>query len=73
MTTLAMNHLLHGVPALLHRLGQGLSAMFQGVSDARSMADEFKTLSRMSDAELARYGLKREDIPRAVLAGRTRR
>ena len=31
------------------------------------LAHRFKTLSQMTDAQLAARGLKREDIPQAVL------
>ena len=36
------------------------------------MAENFKTLSRMSDGELARHGIRRDEIPQAVMSGRFR-
>ena len=68
MTTIALSQLIHGTEGFLHRLGQRFSAMLEGICQARAMAHEFKSLSRLSDAELARRGLKREEIPQAVLA-----
>jgi hypothetical protein len=68
MTTMALSQLIHSAPGFLHRLGQRFSAMLEGIGEARAMAEAFKSLSRMSDEELARRGLKREEIPQAVLA-----
>jgi hypothetical protein len=68
MTTLAIAHLIHETPAFLQRLGAIFSAFFSGIQDARVLAHRFESLSRLSDAELAAHGLKREDIPQAVFA-----
>jgi hypothetical protein len=38
-----------------------------GIEEARAMALRYQTLAALSDAELATRGLKRTDIPRAVL------
>ena len=70
MTTLALNHLIQGTPAFLHRLSQSFTAFLDGIGQARAMAEHFKTLSRMSDAELARHGIKRDEIPQVVISGR---
>jgi len=72
MTTITFSHLIHETPAFLQRLGGRVSAMFEGIAEARAMAHHYKTLSQLSDAELARRGLKREDIPQAVIAAATR-
>lgn len=68
MTTLALSHLVHETPAVLQRIGNGFRALFEGIQDARTLSHRFETLSRLTDAELAARGLKREDIPRAVFA-----
>jgi len=68
MTTLVLNHIIRGAPALLQRLNQRISDFLDGIGEARAMAERFRSLSRMSDEELAAHGLKREDIPQAVLA-----
>jgi uncharacterized protein YjiS (DUF1127 family) len=68
MTTLAINHLLRQTPAAFYRLGERISEFLDGIGEARAMAERFKSLSRMSDHQLAEHGLKREDIPKAVLA-----
>lgn len=73
MSTLALNQLIRGTPAFLSRLSQSVSDFIDGIGEARAMAERFKTLSRMTDAQLAERGLKREDIPQAVLASFTRR
>ena len=68
MTTLAINHLLRRTPAVLSRLGERINEFLDGIAEARAMAERFKSLSRMTDAQLAERGLKRTDIPKAVLA-----
>ena len=68
MTTIALNTLIRGTPAFLQRLGHSFTAFLDGISEARAMAETFKSLSRMTDGQLAQRGLKRQDIPRAVLA-----
>jgi hypothetical protein len=68
MSTLALSQLLHGTPALLHKLGDRIHAFLAGIEQARAMSERFQTLSRMSDYELARRGLRRDEIPRAVMA-----
>ena len=54
------------------RLGivEFISKLFEGINEGRELASRYQTLARKSDAELARLGLKREDIPRAVFASR---
>ena len=68
MTTLAINHLLRQTPAALYRLGERINEFLDGIGEARAMAERFKSLSRMSNDQLAAHGLKREDIPKAVFA-----
>jgi hypothetical protein len=68
MTTIALSHLVQETPAVLHRVGHAFRALFDGIQDARTLSHRFETLSRMSDADLAARGLKREDIPQAVFA-----
>jgi len=54
------------------RLGilEFISELFEGINEGRELAGRYQQLARKSDAELARLGLKREDIPRAVFASR---
>jgi len=67
MTTIALSQLVHEAPAFLQRLGRSFSELFAGIEEAREMAHRYKTLSQMTDAQLAARGLKREQIPQAVL------
>jgi len=67
MTTIALSQLIHRAPAFLQRISQRITAFFDGIEEASLMAHRFKTLSRMTDAQLAARGLKRADIPQAVL------
>ena len=64
---------LHRAPDLLRQLGHRFCAFLDGIGEARAMAEAFKSLSRMSDAELAQRGIRREEIPQAVLTLRRRR
>jgi hypothetical protein len=66
MSTLNLSH--HEIPTFLQRLGDVFHAFFAGLQDARLQAHRFETLSRLSDAQLAARGLKREDIPQTVFA-----
>jgi hypothetical protein len=63
MTT---TQLIHETPAFLHKVGDRILDFIAGIQDARDMAQRFKALSRLSDAELASQGLNRHDILRAV-------
>jgi uncharacterized protein YjiS (DUF1127 family) len=67
MTTIALSQLVHKAPAFLQRISQRITAFIDGIEEASLMAHRFKALSRMTDAQLAARGLKREDIPQAVL------
>jgi uncharacterized protein YjiS (DUF1127 family) len=69
MITLTLSNFLHDTPAFLSRIGARIKGLLTGIEEARAMAERFKALSRMSDAELARRGLKRQDIPYAVVGG----
>lgn len=44
-------------------------AFFEGVREGLEMADAYHALSRMSDVELAKRGLTRPEITRAVVLG----
>ncbi len=70
MSTLVLSQLINETPAFLHRIGSRISAFLDGIDEARMLAGRFKSLSRMSDAELAARGIKREDIPQAVFSNR---
>jgi hypothetical protein len=51
---------------------QYVADFFSGLREGLALAARYDQLSSKSDSELARLGLRREDIPRAVLAGRGR-
>jgi hypothetical protein len=69
MTTLALSALINATPRLLERLVRHVSEFLAGIEEARAMALRYQTLASLSDRELAARGLKRQDIPRAVVAG----
>lgn len=48
--------------AFLSRVGQGFNAYME----SRSRAGEINRLNALSDGELAKLGIKREDIPQYV-------
>jgi hypothetical protein len=55
-----------GLPArLLHAFG----LLVDGVLEARAIARRYEQLSNMSNAELARLGLTRADVPGAAVNG----
>ena len=53
------------------RFGFGgvITAFFEGIVEGREIASRYDHLRHMSDAELARLGLTRYDIPRAAVNG----
>lgn len=51
-------------------IGFGFFQVAAGIRDGLRWLRRYKTLARKSDAELARIGLTREDIPGAVATGR---
>ena len=44
-------------------------AFFEGIVEGRQMEMRYERLSRMSNSELARLGLTRQDIPRVAVNG----
>ena len=66
MTTAALPRLDTG-PS--HSLSEIAVAFFEGIAEGRQMEMRYERLSRMSNAELARFGLTRQDIPRATVNG----
>jgi uncharacterized protein YjiS (DUF1127 family) len=46
-----------------------LADLVAGVIEARGIEQRYHELSRLSNAELARLGLTRQDIPRAAVFG----
>ena len=68
MTTLALSALFDPAARLLNGLGRFWTGLLTGIHKARAMALLYQTLAGLSDRELAARGLKREDIPSAVLA-----
>ena len=67
MITIALSQTVHRTSAFLQRLGRRFSALIEGIGEARQLANRFKALSQLTDAQLAARGLKRENIPQAVL------
>ena len=55
---------------LSRRLFAGVAAFFEGIREGKAMADRYDRLSKLSDAELARLGLGRQEIVRVVVNGK---
>jgi hypothetical protein len=51
----------------LARVGHGIFDFYDSVQEAWRQAQTFEALAALSDAELARRGLKREELAHAVL------
>jgi hypothetical protein len=69
MTTLAHSAAPLGTaPRLLSRVLGYWTDFLTGIEEARAMALLYQDLASLTDRELAASGLRREDIPRAVLA-----
>jgi hypothetical protein len=59
------------VAAALRALADRFYGLFAAVQQAHATAARFETLAHLSDAELARRGLKREGLAQAVFAADT--
>lgn len=66
MLNLLLSRLLQRVAAALQAAGNYVSALYAVVQEAHATAARFEQLVQMSDAELARRGLKREALAQAV-------
>ena len=53
--------------AFLRRLAGSLAALFDSIDEARATTERLLALARLSDEELARRGLTRDEISTAVL------
>jgi hypothetical protein len=49
-------------------IGDAFRSLFVMVRDARARSDRFERFAAMSDAELERQGLKREEVGREIFA-----
>jgi hypothetical protein len=67
LTLILSSPMAYGLAAL-RALGHGFSDFFAVVREAHATAARFETLAHLSDAELARRGLKREGLAQAVIA-----
>ena len=67
MFTITLSQVVDRAFSVFVRLGQRFSDLLAGIEEARVLAHRFKTLSQLTDAQLAARGLRREDIPQAVL------
>ena len=67
MTTATLPRL--ATPAQPSRLVRLAVDVFEGIMEGRAIAYRYERLSRLSNAELARLGLTRLDIPRAAVNG----
>ena len=52
-----------------HGLSEIAVAFVEGIIEGRDIATRYARLSRLSNSELARLGLTRQDLPRAAVNG----
>ena len=57
-------------PDFFSRVVEGVAAFFAAIGEGRRIAQRYENLARMSDAALARRGLRREEIARVAVNGR---
>jgi hypothetical protein len=69
MTTLTLATLTRDVPVLA-KIGRFLRDFGAGIREGREIETRYFALARLTDAELAQRGLKREDIARVAVTGR---
>jgi hypothetical protein len=68
MLNFVISRLIPRLTAALEAAARHLSDLYAVVQDAHAAAARFESLVQMSDAELARRGLKREGLAQAVFA-----
>jgi hypothetical protein len=66
MLSLLIFRPLHDVIAALNAIANHFYGLFAVVQEAHATAARFEQLAQMSDAELARRGLRREGLAQAV-------
>jgi hypothetical protein len=66
MFSLVLSRLMGGAGGLLQALSDLFYGFFSAVQEAHAHAARFEQLARLSDAELARRGLRREGLAQAV-------
>lgn len=67
MTTMTAQH--HGADRHFGRFGAIVSDFVAAVREAREMNARYQHLTRLSNSELSKIGLTREEIPQAVVRG----
>ena len=67
MTTATLR--LPALPGWTVQLSQTVADVVGGIIEARAIASRYERLVRMSNTELARLGLTRQDIPSAAVNG----
>ncbi|GLK70386.1 DUF1127 domain-containing protein [Ancylobacter dichloromethanicus] len=60
----------HTSPDFFSRIVDSVASFFEAVGEGRRIAQRYETLSRLSDAALAKRGLTRQDIARVAVSGR---
>jgi uncharacterized protein YjiS (DUF1127 family) len=71
MTTLAVQFPSGRGTRLSSRRGTWLATIAGAFEEGLRKAERYQSLARKSDAELADLGLRREDLPRVVMFGKT--
>lgn len=61
---------LHQTERRFGPLSQIVSKTISAIRDGRRMLAQYDELTRLSDSELARMGIRRQDIPQVVATGR---
>jgi hypothetical protein len=57
-------------PSAAYGLTRLAADVFEGIMEGREIATRYERLSRLTNSELARLGLTRQDIPRVAVNGR---
>ena len=68
MTTAALRRL-PLAPSAPYGLTRLAVDVFEGIMEGRELATRYERLSRLTNAELARLGITRQDLPRIAVKG----
>ena len=57
----------HARPSRFRTVLGALNTFFAGIQEGREIWNRYESLARMSDAQLARRGLARDEVPQAAV------
>ena len=70
MTALTSHSAYAHRPSVITQIIRGFRLIIEGIGEGMTLRSRYEELSRLSDADLAQRGIRREDIARVVMTNR---